>query len=104
MLGPNGDWWWFDTCHMSVADVQILSNGSVSSGEGVYWMFYSGGSFEPATLPAGMSQVCGCVRVCMVVVPEGWGVRLARGAGCWVMPEAVEVRKSMLRRASRMLQ
>ncbi len=47
----------FDTCHMSVADVQILSNASVSSGEGVYWMFYSGGSFETVQLPAGLSQV-----------------------------------------------
>lgn len=44
---------------MSVADVQILSSASVSAGEGVYWMFYSGGSFEPVQLPAGLSQVRG---------------------------------------------
>lgn len=56
VLEPNADWWWFDTCHMSVADVQILSSTSVSAGEGVYWMFYSGGSFEPVQLPAGLSQ------------------------------------------------
>ncbi|PSC71076.1 transcriptional regulator [Micractinium conductrix] len=55
-LGPNGDWWWFDTCHLSAGDVQILSSSSVSSGEGVYWMFYAGGSFEQAALPAGLSQ------------------------------------------------
>ncbi|KAI3438045.1 hypothetical protein D9Q98_000488 [Chlorella vulgaris] len=56
VLAPNGDWWWFDTCHMNVADVQILSSSSVSSGTGVYWMFYSGGSYEQVALPAGMAQ------------------------------------------------
>lgn len=56
VLEPNGDWWWFDTCHMAVGDVQILSSNSVSTGEGVYWMFYSGGSFEPVQLPPGLSQ------------------------------------------------
>lgn len=58
---------------MSVADVQILSNASVSSGEGVYWMFYSGGSFEPVQLPAGLSQV---------LAGGGWvGVG---GGGAWL--------------------
>ena len=57
VLAPNGDWWWFDTCHLGVGDVQILSSNSVQSGEGVYWMFYSGGSFEQVALPAGLSQV-----------------------------------------------
>jgi hypothetical protein len=60
---------------------QVLSNNSVSSGVGVYWMFYSGGDFEAAPVPDGlpgvqagvaveglrmrpglaMSQVCACV-------------------------------------------
>lgn len=60
---------------------QVLSNNSVSSGVGVYWMFYSGGDYEPVTAPQGlpgvsagavveglrmrpglaMSQVCVCV-------------------------------------------
>ena len=57
VLAPNGDWWWFDTCHLGVGDVQILSSNSIQSGEGVYWMFYSGGSFEQVALPAGLSQV-----------------------------------------------
>lgn len=56
VLEPNADWWWFDTCHLAVADVQILSSTSVSSGEGVYWMFYSGGSYETVPLPAGLSS------------------------------------------------
>lgn len=51
VLAPNGDWWWHDTCHVHVSDVQILSNSSVSSGVGVYWCFYSGGSFEQVELP-----------------------------------------------------
>lgn len=59
VLEPNADWWWFDTCHLAVGDVQILSSNSVSSGEGVYWMFYSGGSFEAVPLPAGLSSQVG---------------------------------------------
>lgn len=33
---------------------QVLSNSSVSSGVGVYWMFYSGGDYEPVQLPQGL--------------------------------------------------
>lgn len=32
---------------------QVLSNGNVSSGVGVYWMFYTGGDFTPVPVPAG---------------------------------------------------
>ncbi|GIL85766.1 hypothetical protein Vretimale_13208 [Volvox reticuliferus] len=53
VLSPNQDWWTFDTCHLAPGDVQVLSNSSVSSGVGVYWMFYSGGDFEPVMLPEG---------------------------------------------------
>lgn len=31
-----------------------MSNSSVSSGVGVYWMFYSGGDFEPVSAPQGL--------------------------------------------------
>jgi hypothetical protein len=55
VLGPNpDDWWWHDTAHVSVSDVQILSSGAVSAGAGVYWMFYAGGCWEAATPPPGM--------------------------------------------------
>lgn len=74
VLEPNGDWWWFDTCHMNVADVQILSSSSVSGGTGVYWMFYSGGSFEPVSLPAGMSQARGGWGVCVAPFARAWRV------------------------------
>ncbi|GLI70313.1 hypothetical protein VaNZ11_015267, partial [Volvox africanus] len=53
VLSPNQDWWTFDTCHLIPGDVQVLSNSSVSSGVGVYWMFYTGGDFEPVVLPEG---------------------------------------------------
>ncbi|GLC40941.1 hypothetical protein PLESTB_000964300 [Pleodorina starrii] len=53
VMGPNPDWWTFDTCHLAPADVQVLSNSSVSSGVGVYWMFYAGGDYEPVALPEG---------------------------------------------------
>lgn len=49
-MSPNKDWWWHDTMHLHATDVQILSNSSVASNVGVYWMFYSGGSFEETKL------------------------------------------------------
>ena len=56
ILEPNGDWWWHDTNHVSVSDVQIFSSGAVASTGGVYWMFYSGGSFEKHPLPKGLTS------------------------------------------------
>ncbi|CAL8468150.1 g7689 [Coccomyxa elongata] len=54
VLAPNEeDWWWLDTRHMTVSDVQVLSSDGSASG-GVYWMFYSGSSFETAAAPAGL--------------------------------------------------
>ncbi|KAG2439414.1 hypothetical protein HXX76_004771 [Chlamydomonas incerta] len=54
VMQPNKDWWTFDTCHLAPGDVQVLSNSSVSSGVGVYWMFYSGGDYEPVQPPQGL--------------------------------------------------
>ncbi|KAK9901696.1 hypothetical protein WJX75_008691 [Coccomyxa subellipsoidea] len=54
VLAPNEeDWWWLDTRHMTVSDVQVLGSDGTAGG-GVYWMFYSGSSFEPAAAPAGL--------------------------------------------------
>ncbi|KXZ52088.1 hypothetical protein GPECTOR_10g1111 [Gonium pectorale] len=58
-ITPNGDWWTFDTCHLAPGDVQVLSNGSVSGGVGVYWMFYSGGDYEAVALPEGYPDAPG---------------------------------------------
>lgn len=54
ILAPNQDWWWHDTCHMHISDVQILSNSNVTGGTGVYWAFYSGGSYEEVEAPEGL--------------------------------------------------
>ena len=59
ILEPNGDWWWHDTHHVAVSDVQIFSSGAVAAAGGVYWMFYSGGSFERHPLPAGITSTAG---------------------------------------------
>ena len=57
VLEPNEDWWTHDTCHMTVSDVQLLSNSAVSSEPGgVYWCFYSGGDFEKVEVPAALSS------------------------------------------------
>ncbi|KAI8471882.1 MAG: glycosyl hydrolase [Monoraphidium minutum] len=58
-LTPTGaDYWWtLDTHHLAVSDVQVFSNSSVSSGVGVYWMFYTGGDFAPLEAPAGLPGV-----------------------------------------------
>eukprot|EP00887_Chlorella_sp_A99_P007636 scaffold20.g7636.t1 len=59
VLAPDADsWWWHDTCHLHATDVQLLSDsgGPSGGGTGVYWMFYSGGNFEEAELPPGLSS------------------------------------------------
>ena len=55
-LAPTGvDYWWtLDTAHVAVSDVQVFSNSSVSSGVGVYWMFYTGGDFAAVEAPPGL--------------------------------------------------
>ncbi|WPT17716.1 hypothetical protein PSENEW3_00005718 [Picochlorum sp. SENEW3] len=60
VLQPNEDWWTHDTCHVSVSDVQILSNSAVDSPGGVYWCFYAGGDFEQVQVPEGLrvTDVC----------------------------------------------
>lgn len=45
-LVPNEDWWTFDTLHVGLGDVQILSSANVALEGGIYWMFYTGGDFE----------------------------------------------------------
>jgi hypothetical protein len=55
VLSPNTDWWWHDTCHLHISDVQILSNSNVTGGAGVYWAFYSGGSYEESEAPEGLT-------------------------------------------------
>ena len=46
VLYPNNeDWWVFDTSHVSVGDVHMISSGSIAAG-GVYWMYYQGGDKE----------------------------------------------------------
>lgn len=34
--------------------LQIFSSDAVNVGVGVYWMFYTGGCYEPAVSPAGL--------------------------------------------------
>lgn len=51
------DWWVFDTAHVSLGDVQILSSASLAGGGGVYWMFYSGGDYEPIELPQSLLDI-----------------------------------------------
>jgi hypothetical protein len=48
--------------HLHLACAQILSSGSVESGTGVYWMFYSGGSFEEVEAPEQLLQASCCRR------------------------------------------
>ncbi|CAG9462135.1 unnamed protein product [Pedinophyceae sp. YPF-701] len=53
VFAPNADEWWsHDTMHVTTHDVQVLSSGSVNGGEGMYWMFYTGGDFEPVDVGA----------------------------------------------------
>lgn len=177
VLEPNKDsWWWHDTCHMHVADVQvglglwagrlwlgfktetgrmansrlgmgcagqgreehvnirqgrelrvkpepsslapappssqIMSNGMVGGGAGVYWMFYSGGSFEEAEVPPALQvRGSGC-STCAVGRASGmleWRVRASTASsdgrqaagglqamGGMLLPKAPEPRQGRL--------
>ncbi len=72
VLAPNADWWWHDTRHLHVSDVQILSAGGAGEA-GVYWAFYSGGSFEEDALPPALAAVAG-------VSSDGGGAAATPGA------------------------
>ena len=53
----NEDWWVFDTAHVALGDVQILSSASLAGSGGVYWMFYAGGDFEPIEMPQSLLDI-----------------------------------------------
>lgn len=40
--------------HLTWSLLQMFSSDAVNTGVGVYWMFYTGGSFEPVPTPAGL--------------------------------------------------
>eukprot|EP00850_Spirogloea_muscicola_P013411 SM000091S24569 [mRNA] locus=s91:24539:26410:- [translate_table: standard] len=52
VLDCSSNWWTFDTRHVSVSDVLIMSSQKVRAQAGVYWMYYSGGDAEELDLPA----------------------------------------------------
>ncbi len=91
VLGPNPDWWWHDTCHMHAGDVQIMSSGVVGGGTGVYWMFYSGGSFEEVEVPAALqvrSMQHSTVQHSMALM--AWHGMASHGELFWVAQSAVQ--------------
>mmetsp|Transcript_11311 Transcript_11311/g.34626 ORF Transcript_11311/g.34626 Transcript_11311/m.34626 type:complete len:381 (+) Transcript_11311:77-1219(+) len=46
-LKPNkDDWWYFDTAHCAVGDVQIMSSDVIRAAGGVYFMYFHGGDEE----------------------------------------------------------
>lgn len=58
VFGKNSeDWWVFDTAHVALGDVQILSSASLAGTGGVYWMFYAGGDFEPIQTPQSLLDI-----------------------------------------------
>ncbi|GAQ79745.1 hypothetical protein KFL_000370190 [Klebsormidium nitens] len=56
VMEPNQDWWTFDTRHVRVSDVQIMSSQVVRAQSGVYWLYYSGGDAEELPLPELLSM------------------------------------------------
>mmetsp|Transcript_22109 Transcript_22109/g.89594 ORF Transcript_22109/g.89594 Transcript_22109/m.89594 type:complete len:382 (-) Transcript_22109:256-1401(-) len=50
-LKPNTeDWWYFDTVHCCVGDVQLLSSDVIRSDGSVYFMYFHGGDDEIVTV------------------------------------------------------
>ncbi|EIE20651.1 hypothetical protein COCSUDRAFT_30400 [Coccomyxa subellipsoidea C-169] len=79
VLAPNAeDWWWLDTRHMTVSDVQVFSSDGTAGG-GVYWMFYSGSNFEPAAF---------CARFALPVHRGRAGLALSQDGKNWARMEA----------------
>lgn len=37
VLAPNADWWWHDTRHLAVSDVQVGSGSRPGQGQGLRW-------------------------------------------------------------------
>ncbi|CAI5491472.1 unnamed protein product [Closterium sp. Naga37s-1] len=52
VLQPSANWWNFDTRHVSVSDVMMMSSQKVRASGGVLWMFYVGGNAEELPIPA----------------------------------------------------
>ncbi|GJP34922.1 hypothetical protein CLOM_g19400 [Closterium sp. NIES-68] len=52
VLQPSTNWWNFDTRHVSVSDVMMMSSQKVRASGGVLWMFYVGGNAEELPIPA----------------------------------------------------
>eukprot|EP00854_Cymbomonas_tetramitiformis_P009893 gene9893-11718_t len=74
VITTNEDWWTFDTCHLGVSDVQILSNSNMRASGGVYWMFYYGGDFAETEVTVGndTAKVEGlCTRVGLALSQDG---------------------------------
>jgi hypothetical protein len=72
---------------------QVLSNGSVSGGVGVYWMFYSGGDFEPVAAPQGLPGAAAGATVEGLRMRPGLAMSQVRNQGM--------VRACTMRHASR---
>lgn len=76
-FGPNPDWWAFDTTHVGVGDVQILSSSrlknSEKDGSGVNFLFYFGGDAEEGAAAAAAAGADGGVAA------DGKGARMRIG-------------------------
>jgi len=76
-LVPNEDeWWGFDTSHVGVGDVHVMSSRVIQNGLGLYWMFYFGGDGEElANAPAGAPTRGGRMSIGVALSNDGvhWG-------------------------------
>eukprot|EP00238_Polyblepharides_amylifera_P002136 CAMPEP_0196587670 /NCGR_PEP_ID=MMETSP1081-20130531/58212_1 /TAXON_ID=36882 /ORGANISM="Pyramimonas amylifera, Strain CCMP720" /LENGTH=347 /DNA_ID=CAMNT_0041909917 /DNA_START=349 /DNA_END=1392 /DNA_ORIENTATION=+ len=82
VMQPNEeDWWTFDTCHVGVGDVQILSSGTVQASGGVYWMFYYGGDYNEDEAEDGSETVLTGLRTRPGLALSQDGLNFARIEG-----------------------
>ena len=59
-FGPNDeDWWTFDTTHVGLGDVHVMSNQVVKNSLGLYWMYYFGGDANDYEMTPGAPPVVG---------------------------------------------
>eukprot|EP00316_Scyphosphaera_apsteinii_P011996 CAMPEP_0119312336 /NCGR_PEP_ID=MMETSP1333-20130426/25968_1 /TAXON_ID=418940 /ORGANISM="Scyphosphaera apsteinii, Strain RCC1455" /LENGTH=411 /DNA_ID=CAMNT_0007316937 /DNA_START=38 /DNA_END=1273 /DNA_ORIENTATION=+ len=75
-LAPNDDdWWWFDTTHVGVGDVHVMSNKMVQNNMGLYWMYFFGGDDREEVMGSSPPMVGAAMSIGVALSNDGlhWG-------------------------------
>ena len=93
VLAPNDDWWAFDTLHVGVGDVHVMSNQVVKNSMGLYWMYYFGGDESEPTLGGSNGTAPPGSRMCIGVALSNDGIHWGRVEGEYASGAILEPRE-----------